>query len=211
VPEPCRSRAVAALQIGTCSLLPRRTSGVAKGVARGCPAQVGRSCSKRPTRSQICRPCSFSRVRVHVHVCFRQFRTCGVRNVLRTNTDFVLVFVSCSCSCSMVSHVRNDRTHVTFLLQSEGGERTRRKNTSGGVRSFATTEFELFKVNCTKSARSVLEHEHEHEKREKEHKCTFLCSCCTNGTFFEKTCNFRRMNMNTNTNTRKNTPVVNGT
>jgi len=54
VPEPCRSRAVAALQIGTCSLLPRRTSGVAKGVARGCPAQVGRSCSKRPTRSQIC-------------------------------------------------------------------------------------------------------------------------------------------------------------
>jgi len=54
VPEPCRSRAVAALQIGTCGLLPRRTSGVAKGVARGCPAQVGRSCSKRPTRSQIC-------------------------------------------------------------------------------------------------------------------------------------------------------------
>jgi len=29
--------------------------------------------------------------------------------------------------------------------------------------------------------------------------CTFLCSCCTNGFFFEKTCNFRGMNMNTNT------------
>jgi len=98
------------------------------------------------------RHCSSSRVGVYVHVCFRQFRTCGVRNVLRTNTDFVLG----SCSCSMILHVRNDRTHVTFLLQSEGGERTRRKNTSGGVRSFFTTEFELFKVNCTQSARYVL-------------------------------------------------------
>jgi len=93
-----------------------------------------------------------------------------------TNGPF---FFSCWCLCSClfpaVSHVRRekrtahqhgfrarvrvrvqwfrtcetDRTHVTFLLQSEGGERTRRKNTSGGVRSFSTTEFELFKVNCT--------------------------------------------------------------
>jgi len=90
----------------------------------------------------------------------------------------------------MVSHVRNDRTHVTFLLQSEEGERTRRKNTSGGVRSFSTTEFELFKVNCTKSARSVLEHEHEHEKEGKRTQMHVLgrvpflraqcsCSCAT--------------------------------
>jgi len=113
-------------------------------------------------------PCSFSRVRVYVHVCFRHFRTCGVRTVLRTNTDFVLVFVFNPLARAKVSNPRH-------FPHSGEGERTRRTNTSGGVRPVSTTEFEQFKVNCTKSASSILEHEHEHEKRGKKNTNARSC------------------------------------
>jgi len=102
------------------------------------------------------RPCSFSRAGVYVHVCFRQFRTCGVENVLRINTDFVLVFVFV-----FNGFARAKRPNPRHFPPPEWRRRTNAKEEHvRSVRSFSTTEFEQFKVNCTKSARSVLEHEH---------------------------------------------------